>query len=97
MSAFTKIVYGARCAWWDDISKADHTPKSRNGISIPCCPHCGSVLFEMNESEWWRSVDRFEANRHPGYRKMIEWRRGKHFTTCDEAESEYAKATGAAS
>lgn len=89
-----RIVYGARCSWWDDISKVGRTPKSNNGISIPCCPHCGSVLFEMTESNWWKSVDHYEANRHPGYRKMVEWRRGKHFTTQAEAEIEYAKVEG---
>lgn len=70
----TRIVYGARCTWWDSIDKIGKLPGG-----LPCCPHCNSPLFEMeSETEWFDSVDRY-AQTHPGYREKIEWGRGKCF------------------
>ena len=74
-----KIVYGARCTWWDSIDKIGHH-KTASGHSLPVCPHCGSPLFEVtNINEWMTGVDRHEVNGHPGYRAMTEWGRGKCF------------------
>lgn len=70
-----RIVYGARCTWWDGIAKV-----GKLGSGLPCCPHCRNVLFEMdNEEQWWAGVDRHETDGHPGYRAMMEWARGKCF------------------
>lgn len=86
-----RIVYGANCVWWDSIYEVGHTP-ARNGMRLPCCPHCGGVLFEMpNENVWWECVDRHEAAGHPGYRALIEWARGKcfpHYTAVLKAYEE---------
>lgn len=85
-----RFVYGARCAWFGSISEVAHN----NGL--PCCPHCSSVLFEVaSEEVWWDGVDRYEAAGHPGYRSMVEWMRGKHFLTADEAKAAYEKAHSA--
>lgn len=88
-----KVVYGARCVWWDTIDKTGRTPP-REGISIPCCPHCGGVLYEAgSEDEWWVAVDRHEAKKpEPGYRKLLEWMRGKCFTNYPAAQKAYAEA-----
>lgn len=89
-----RIVNGARCAWWGSISEVGvRTPAGflsppitpeRLGphkAGLPCCPHCGGMLFETASIEaWWQGVDAYDA-RHPGYRKLIEWLRGKHFDT----------------
>lgn len=84
-----RIVYGARCTWWDSIDKIGHKG-SEGGHSLPCCPHCGSMLFEMpNEQRWWRSVDNMELER-PGYRKLVEWARGKCFPDFDTMKRAYA-------
>ena len=75
----TRIVYGARCSWWDSIDKVGLIPVPHS-VGLPCCPHCQSPLFEIdNEAIWFASVDRYEANGHPGYRAMVEWGRGKCF------------------
>lgn len=90
MSKDTRIVYGVGCTWWDGIDKIGHTPK-RDGVSLPACPHCGSVLFEMeNEREWFDRVDKHEERGNPGYRKMIEWARGKCFPNYKAVQSAYA-------
>lgn len=81
-----RIVNGAHCTWWDSIAKA-----SQNAHGLPCCPHCGSVLFEVpNEVTWWATVDAHERTTQPGYRAQLEWMRGKcfpDFTTASEAYS----------
>ena len=68
----TRFVYGASCTWFGSIYEVDFVGPQR----LPCCPFCQRMLFEMDtEAEWWKSVNEFEANGHPGYRAMLEWQR----------------------
>lgn len=79
MSTDTRIVYGATCVWWGGIEDIGRL-KGPAGVRLPCCPHCGGVLFEMaSPEEWWRSVDAFQAQGRDGYRAFTEWARGKCF------------------
>jgi len=72
----TRIVFGVGCTWWDNIQKVS---KYKNG-QLPCCPHCNGLLLEMkNEDEWFYCIDKYEAAGNSGYRKMVEWSRGKCF------------------
>jgi len=88
-----RIVYGARCVWWDSIDKASKTKDSK--FALPCCPHCGSVLFEVPSIEGWMdSVDAHEKKGHPGYRKLVEWCRGRCFRTMGDAVAQYKIETG---
>jgi len=45
----TRIVYGVNCTWWDDI----HKTSSRN--FLPVCPHCGSVLMQVDNIKEWNA------------------------------------------
>lgn len=103
----TRIVYGANCVWWDSIDKVGSTSNHprypedfQRGRGLPCCPHCGSVLFEVpSEEEWYREVELFEkcdknGNPHPGYKKFIEWQRGKCFPSMASAAAKYKEETG---
>ena len=93
--ADTRIVYGIRCVWWDGIDKVALSPPGESGHRIPCCPHCGSPLFEMEDEEiWFAGVDRHQANGHPGYRRFVEWLRGKCFPNAKAAMAAYASETG---
>lgn len=83
----TLIVFGARCTWWDDISKTANTGPGRSGI--PICPHCRGPLFQYDPAEWWDSVARYTAEEHPDYRAMIEWARGKCFKRLDDAKAAF--------
>lgn len=75
----TRIVYGARCTWWDSIDKIGKLGMGTMG-ALPCCPHCRSPLLEMADSDtWFLTVDQYEAMGHPGYRAKVEWSRGKCF------------------
>jgi hypothetical protein len=72
------VVYGARCVWWDTIDKV---AIKANGL--PCCPHCGSVLFQVDSEEaWFRNVDEHvKKSGDSTYRERLEWQRGKCFPT----------------
>lgn len=71
-----RIVYGANCMWWDSINNAIVL---QNGL--PCCPHCGSVLFEMeSEKAWLDSVEKYiEKTGDEVYREFVQWLKGKCF------------------
>jgi hypothetical protein len=84
-----RIVYGARCQWWDSIDKVATKPSG-----LPCCPRCGGVLFEVgSEERWWADVEAHEAKGSPGYRGFIEWLRGRCFPSYQAALDAYNAAT----
>ena len=79
------MAYGARCTWWDSVRETSVTP-----AGVPCCPHCGGVLFEVpSERGWWAGVDAHEADGHPGYRAFIEWQRGRCYPNVELAAAAY--------
>ncbi len=80
----TRIPYGARCTWWDSIDKVGvrqgSNPLGGPPMRLPCCPHCRNMLFEVeDEATWWRGIDKYEADGHPGYRAIMTFGRGKCF------------------
>lgn len=69
-----RYVYGANCSWHGPIQKA-HT----NLAGLPCCPHCSSVLFEMeSKAKWDERVVAFDET-HPGYKEFREWMDAKSY------------------
>lgn len=84
------VVYGACCSWWDTIDKADKLPGPH---PIPCCPHCKSVLLQMDESQWWAGVDNhMKETGDPTYKDLITWMRGKCFPSYVQAEAAYVQS-----
>jgi hypothetical protein len=84
-----RIVFGTHCTWWDSIDKVGHTPPGKSGITLPCCPNCGDMLFEVpNIDIWWRDVDK-HAEHSPGYREMMEYGRGRCFPTISFLANSY--------
>lgn len=81
------IAYGAKCSWWDDKEKVGTLPM-KDGSRLPCCPHCRSVLFEMPEEQWNDGADKYEAD-NPGYKKLLNWSRGKCFPSWKHAKATY--------
>ena len=70
--ADTRVAYGTICTWWGSI----YDVGSRSGL--PCCPYCGSMLFEMDhERKFIASANKYEKEGHPGYPEMIKWAKGK--------------------
>lgn len=87
----TRIPYSFNCTWWDSIDKVGLTKDTGDGHRLPCCPHCGSMLMEMDsEATWFAGVDRYEAAGHPGYRALVEWARGKCFPNYVAAKAAFA-------
>lgn len=91
----TRIPYGVNCTWWDSIDKVALTPPGQSGIRIPCCPFCGSVLYEVDSEEiWFDGAQRYENNGHPGYVEFLKWMRGKCFPTVKVAAAFYNALEG---
>ena len=89
-----RIVYGANCAWWDGIEKIGRI-RTASGRSLPCCPFCKGMLFEMpSPKEWWDSVEAHQAKGNAGYRAFIEWLKGKHFASYGDAITAYMSKPG---
>jgi hypothetical protein len=51
-------VYGVNCTWYDDKANAATTGTGRTGHGLPCCPHCGGMLFEIDTPVWDDAVHR---------------------------------------
>lgn len=93
----TRIVYGATCTWWDSILKVGSRSmnvyldsRAAVGVSIPCCPLCGGMLFEMpNEDAFLKGAIEHEAKGHPGYVQFVRWARGKCYPSYEAAEAAY--------
>lgn len=94
LNSDSRYCYAARCTWFGPIQEVGSV--TGGTAPLPCCPHCHSMLFEMDsEATWWKGVDQFEAAGHPGYRAMLEWQRAQKrcFRTIDELSRAYKAAT----
>lgn len=79
-----RIVYSVRCSWWDSIAKVGTRDGTPGGL--PCCPFCGSPLFEMaDEDEWWTAIAEAAVERGSDYPAFIAWGRGRCYPTLDRA------------
>lgn len=83
------IAYGARCLWWDDKAKVGLRRTGNFDPPLPCCPHCGGMLFETDEAQWWTNVD-LHTQQQADYRAMVEWARGKCFKTLTDLVNAWA-------
>jgi hypothetical protein len=88
----TRVVYGAGCVWWGAIGDVAAKPSG-----LPCCPHCGGMLFEVaDEAEWWASARRHaQAQGDPNYPEFLEWLRsaGRCFPRYHEARDAWLMAS----
>lgn len=68
------VAYGVGCTWWDTKANVATIPAS----GLPCCPFCGSVLFESDAASWRAGVERHAVQHDdPGYVRFIDWLRGR--------------------
>ena len=74
-----RIGFGAACCWWDEIEAAAPTV-----TGIPCCPHCGGVLYELESDSWWLFARKHaEEAKDSRYLAFVEWIRGRCFPNVD--------------
>jgi hypothetical protein len=95
-------VYSAGCSWHGPISavgKSADLPKSTAyvggkeitiggpGSGIPCCPHCGSMLYQTEEANWWKTAKEHEAAGHPNYVRFLNWGMKQHCCWIDNTNT----------
>jgi hypothetical protein len=73
MATDTRYVYGARCTWHGSINAIGRRGPVGGNFNLPCCPHCGGMLFELgSKAEWDAGVTKHDAE-HPGYADFVAW------------------------
>lgn len=91
----TRVAYGARCFWWDDVQNAG-TTHTKGGL--PCCPSCRSVLYEAPSEEvflagaqqWMQLSSPYDRK---GYLDLLKWSKGKCFPSREHAAYIYLMET----
>ncbi len=104
----TRYCYSATCSWHGPITEVGKTKpiegvlvKAGNRIippiSLPCCPFCGSMLFEMpTQKEWDEGASVHESQGHTHYVAFLAWTRlqKRCWPSLREASVKYALETG---
>lgn len=76
----TRYVYGANCSWHGPI--ADIATKTlpvnpynpmEETVTLPCCPHCGGMLFEFPNKQIWDDAIAVTEGKVPGYADYVAW------------------------
>lgn len=95
------LVQGLHCTFWGSRSQA-----AVGEDSVLACPHCQNHLVDSPaKTIFWQGIDMWEAGfykttgtripvSHPGYRKLIEWMRGKCFSGMEQAAEKYKQENG---
>ncbi len=104
MSEDARYCYSVGCTWHGPIDAVGSTDSEKlkipglpKGYSLPCCPHCGSVLFETeSEQEWKDAVKAAEDGGAVNYVAFIEWLRdcGRCFENYELAFPTFTENSG---
>ena len=98
----SRYVYAVGCTWHDSIHKVGNTGPSNmiindreiKSVGLPCCPFCGSMLFEVpNKKDFFLGAEEHDK-KYPGYLKYVMWTQGKCFSNTSEAISAFNSETG---
>ena len=85
------IVYGAGCTWWGSKSGV----ATRGDNHLPCCPQCGSMLFEIEENLWNAGVKAYSENKNNAhasyYERMMEFGRGRFYKSLEDLKGAFAE------
>lgn len=68
-----RYVYSAGCTFHGSIDEIG--TKGGPGHRLPCCPSCGSMLFEMPTKEQWdrQIADYAKKKNDPQYAAFMKW------------------------
>ena len=106
-----RYCYSACCSWNGPITEVGLTRPPRETVivkmgdrevplprvGLPCCPFCGSMLFEVpTEQEWWEGAKEHEAKGHTNYLAFLHWHRQQKrcWRNVREAGLAYTEETG---
>lgn len=69
-----RYVFGAFCSFHGPIQEAGRLP-TRNSLTLPCCPSCGKILYELESKEDWDRLvlNHAEKKKDPNYPAFMEW------------------------
>lgn len=97
-------VYASRCAWSGPISAVglldtgdiQIAGKTVRNSGLPCCPYCKSVLFQCDESEWWRGAQEHDLKGHMNYVEFLKWKEAQPrcWQAMEDAAVAFTEATG---
>jgi len=87
----SRVVFGAACCWWDRLEAA-----AQRDTGLPCCPHCGGLLYELEQDSWWSFARQHaEEARDERYLAFLEWLQGRCFPHVDFARRAFDDLTRA--
>jgi len=81
-----RIVYGVGCLWWGSIKDV-----AVNKAGLPVCPHCNSLLFEVDSQTKWdqQIADYATKTGDTKYIEFMAWLKGKCRKDIRDARAEF--------
>ena len=64
------IWYSVSCSYWTDNFDDLTNDLTANGLSIPCCPRCGMVGYQIELDMWNEGLEKYDKE-EPGYKDFI--------------------------
>lgn len=100
---FQMAYYSAGCCWWTSFPEdlGSLPPMSYNkekqeisedpdGHSLPCCPHCSSVLYQGALDKFIKSAEDNPDHYGPGKLETFVKAHSRNINTCHRNWSDYA-------
>lgn len=94
--------YSANCCWWtsfpEDLgalppvkynSKTGHIEPDPGGHSLPCCPHCGSVLLQAPLKPFIEEAQKNPEHYGPGGMATFVATHHRNSKTCHQKWNDY--------
>lgn len=99
--------YSANCSWHGPIAEVGKTTARREPLiikgikvpdmSLPCCPFCGSVLFQVDSVATWNNgALEHERKGHANYVEFLNWTRqqSRCWPSLRDASKTFEEITG---
>ncbi len=87
-----RYVFGVTCTWHGPIQDAAYCFPPGSSMPLPCCPHCGGMLMEVESEEAWKANVHSHGRNHPDYVAMLAWAKGRCYPDVDTLPNAYRQA-----